>query len=220
MKNIFSTRQILITAGPTREPLDPVRYLSNHSSGEMGLTLAHHLSELGARVTVVLGPVSFPVPPGIEIVHVMTAREMSAAVKKLLVRSDAFIATAAVCDWRFNAVRRKKMKKGAAPSMSVRLVKNPDILADAGRWKKTMAAKTALVGFALETDSVEIHAKKKLLKKNLDLVIGNGPSSFGSAQIRPLWIEKSGRVRRFPEISKKALSSEIGRWLAASLPEK
>lgn len=217
MKRLLSSRHILLTAGPTREPLDPVRYLSNHSSGEMGLTLAATLAALGARVTVVLGPVARDLPRGVDIVRVETAREMSAAIRRRLPSCDAFIATAAVCDWRFAETRRRKLKKGAAAAMTLRLVKNPDILAEAGAWKARRSAGPLLVGFALETDSLDVHARRKLSEKNLDLVIGNGPSSFGSARIRPLWIERNGRARRLPVITKKALSSEIGRWLAAAL---
>jgi phosphopantothenoylcysteine decarboxylase/phosphopantothenate--cysteine ligase len=99
-------------------------------------------------------------------------------------------------------------------------VRNPDILSDAGKWKRAKGSGPILVGFALETDAQEVHAREKLAAKNLDLVIGNGPASFGSSQIRPLWIERDGNVRRLPEISKKALSSEIGHWLARTLPKK
>src|SRR5258708_3953427 len=100
MRRTSRSPRVLLTAGPTREPLDPVRYLSNHSSGEMGLTLAAALARAGAKVTVVLGPVSRPVPRGVDVVRVTTAREMAAAVRRRLTGSEAFISTAAVSDWR------------------------------------------------------------------------------------------------------------------------
>jgi phosphopantothenoylcysteine decarboxylase/phosphopantothenate--cysteine ligase len=214
MKRPLSALRVLLTAGPTREPLDPVRYLSNHSSGEMGLTLAARLAALGARVTVVLGPVSRARPRGVEVVDVETAREMNAAVTKRLPRADVFIATAAVCDWRFEKTHSSKMKKGRAVAMTVRLVKNPDILGEAGARKRRTGRGPLLVGFALETNALEAYARKKLVEKNLDLVIGNTPRSFGSRRITPLWIERNGPARRLPSMTKNALSSEIGRWLA------
>lgn len=207
-------RRILLTAGPTRESLDPVRYLSNHSSGEMGLVLAGRLAALGARVTVVLGPVSRARPAGIKIVDVESARQMSAAVKRRLAAADVFVATAAVCDWRFRTVHPRKMKKNGARELSVRLVRNPDILAEAGERKRRIGRGPLLVGFALETGALEARAKGKLRAKSLDLVIGNTPASFGSEAIKPLWIEKSGLVRRLPRMTKKALSSEIARWIS------
>jgi len=138
-------------------------------------------------------------------------------VRSEIKTSDAFVATAAVSDWRFADVRSQKMKKGAASSMTVRLLKNPDILANAGAFKRKSGKGPVLVGFALETRALEASSRKKLREKNLDLIIGNTPASFGSDRIRPLWIEKSGSLRRFPVMTKKALSSEIGRWLAAAL---
>ncbi len=203
--------RILITAGPTREPLDPVRYLSNHSSGEMGLALAAAFQRGGARVTVVLGPVARDVPRGLEVIPVMTALEMSTAVRRRLRSADVFIATAAVADWRPAKSHLMKMKKGSARGMTIRLVANPDILADAGRARGRRAL-PILVGFALETHDLSAQTAKKLSHKNLDLIIGNGPESFARPSIKPLWLERGGVARALPRLSKKALSSMIARW--------
>jgi len=214
-----SALRILITAGPTREPLDPVRYLSNHSSGEMGLSLAAAFARAGARVTVVLGPVSLPAPPGIGVVRVTTAREMSSAVRQRLPSCDAFIATAAVADWRPVAPRSSKIKKKGATFLTVRLAANPDILAEAGRWKGRRTT-PLLVGFALETRDLEKQASKKLARKNLDLIIGNGPDTFSRPTIKPLWLERGAAARSLPRRSKKALSSMIVRWVFRRLEAK
>jgi phosphopantothenoylcysteine decarboxylase / phosphopantothenate---cysteine ligase len=181
----------------------------------MGLTLAKELANQGARVTVVLGPVEKEIPPALSIIHVTTARDMSRAVRRHLKHSDAFIATAAVCDWRPRFVARQKMKKSSL-RLRLDLVRNPDILEDAGRWKGKKR-QLILVGFALETNQLDRRAIAKLKGKNLDLIIGNSPESFGSSSIRPLWIEKSGTKRRLGRITKKALSSRIARWLNGQL---
>jgi phosphopantothenoylcysteine decarboxylase / phosphopantothenate---cysteine ligase len=208
--------RFLLTAGPTQEPLDPVRYLSNHSSGEMGLALAEALAASGARVTLVLGPVARPVPGGVEVIRVVTARGMSAAVRRRLAAVDAFVSCAAVCDWRFERTFPSKMKKAGRRSLTMKLVSNPDILAQAGRWKGRRP-RPILVGFALETRNVEREARRKLAAKNLDLVIGNTPESFASPSIRPVWIERGAPAQTLPRMSKKALSSRISRWLAARI---
>lgn len=182
----------------------------------MGLSLARALVSAGARVTVVLGPVSLPAPRGAEVVAVTTARQMSNAVRRRLKSADAFVATAAVCDWRPRTVRAAKMKKGASHGLNLRLVPNPDILADAGKWKGRRP-KPILVGFALETGNIESESRRKLKSKNLDLIIGNSPESFSSRTIRPFWLERDGTALRLPRQSKKALSFRIGRWLAGKL---
>jgi phosphopantothenoylcysteine decarboxylase/phosphopantothenate--cysteine ligase len=210
----LARKNILITAGPTRESMDPVRYLTNPSSGAMGLALADVLSRRGAHVTLVLGPTCLPVPPkNIRTIRVVTALEMHAAVKKNLARSDAFIATAAVGDWRFQHPPSRKLKKGTARKRNVTLLRNPDILAEAGREKKKRKSFPLLIGFSLETENMEKFALKKLKAKNLDLIIGNGPRSFSSRTIRPLWAERSGERRRLPLMSKKNLALKIARWM-------
>ena len=198
-------RRILITAGPTREPMDPVRFLSNPSSGAMGIALAETLAARGVRVELVLGPTALRPSRRIKVFSVTTALEMAASVKKRVLRADAFIATAAVGDWRFSTVARKKLKKGAAKTMTVKLVRNPDILA---------AAKAPLkIGFALETGDLERNGLQKLREKNCDLLIANAPASFTSDRIRPAWIEKSGSVKRLPAMTKKSLARKIAQWL-------
>jgi phosphopantothenoylcysteine decarboxylase/phosphopantothenate--cysteine ligase len=194
--------------------MDPVRFLSNPSSGAMGLEIAKALQKEGARVTVVLGPTHLTYPSKIKILSVVTALQMQSAVKKNLRSSDAFIATAAVGDWRFARIANNKMKKNSAKSMSVTLVRNPDILAMAAR------RKLLTVGFALETQNEKKNALEKLRSKKLDLIIANGTDSFSSSSIRPLWIERSGVSKKFPSMSKKTLSRKIAQWLEKSWTKK
>lgn len=209
---------VLLTAGPTRERLDPVRFLTNPSTGAMGLAIAGALRKRGARVILVLGPVSLPVPAGIEVIRVESALQMERAVKRHLSRADAFVATAAVGDWRFAKVHRRKMKKGAAKAITLRLLKNPDILANAGAWRARRGRRTPLlVGFSLETHATRRFAERKLRRKKIDLIIGNSPASFGSPLIRPLWIERGARPLPLPAMSKKALARRLAGKLANAL---
>ena len=198
-------KKVLITAGPTREWMDPVRYLTNPSSGAMGISLAQTLARRGVRVTLVLGPTCLkPVGP-VEVIRVETALEMMAAVKKNGSNLDAFIGTAAVGDWRFVKTGKSKLKKSSKLGMTVRLLKNPDILASAHAPIK--------IGFALETEQLRKNGLKKLREKNADLLIANSPDSFSSSFIRPLWMEKTGLIRPLPRQSKEKLSQTIARWL-------
>lgn len=192
--------------------MDPVRYLTNPSSGAMGIELAKALHEKGARVVLVLGPTDLSLPRKIKTRRVVSAVQMQTVVKKNFQRCDAFIATAAVCDFRFEKVYHQKWKKGKTTFLRVRLKKNPDILAEAGK-SKGSSARPVLVGFSLETEKLERFASKKLNEKNLDLIIGNKPGSFGSRTIRPLWIEKGGLKRPLPPMTKRVLSKRIARWL-------
>ena len=160
--------RFVITAGPTREPLDPVRYLSNRSSGKMGYAVAAAAAALGARVTLVSGPVSLPPPAGVETVPVETAGEMQDAVVRALPGADVFIGAAAVADYRPAAAADRKIKKSEAP-MHVDLVPNPDILAQVA----ALDGRPLVVGFAAETNDVEANARKKLDAKGLDMIAAN-----------------------------------------------
>lgn len=170
-------KQILITAGPTLEPIDPVRYISNHSTGKMGFAIAEELAALDAQVTVVKGPTSFnPEVKGIKIIPVTSAQEMYDASVKAFPKADVAILAAAVSDYRPVSTHAQKMKKDE-DVLHVQLVKNPDILESLGK-KKTK--KQLLVGFALETEDELANAKKKLQKKNLDMIVLNSLRDKGA----------------------------------------
>ena len=169
---------ITITAGPTREPLDPVRYLSNHSSGKMGYALAEAAAALGARVTLISGPVALPCPAGVECLPVETAGEMHAAAQRLAPESDLFIGCAAVADYRAEAAAEHKIKKVEGEDvLTLRLVKNPDIIAAVAALPE--ASRPLVVGFAAETRDVERYARDKLARKGLDMVVANDVSREG-----------------------------------------
>ncbi len=160
---------VMITAGPTRESIDPVRYISNHSSGKMGFAIAEAAVESGANVVLVSGPVSLPTPDRVKRVDVVSAQDMYKAVHDELANVDVFVASAAVADYRPAEVAQQKLKKGENDIASIPLVKNPDIVASVA----ALEAKPFTVGFAAETHDVEAYAKQKLIKKNLDLIIAN-----------------------------------------------
>jgi phosphopantothenoylcysteine decarboxylase/phosphopantothenate--cysteine ligase len=172
--------RVLVTAGPTQEPLDPVRYLGNRSSGKMGFALAAEAARRGARVTLVAGPVALPTPYGLQRIDVTTARQMEQAVLAAAPDVDLAIMTAAVADFRPRQVAARKMKKSQGLPKSLELVENPDILAGL----RTAAATAVLVGFAAETDDLEGNARAKLAAKGADFLVANDVSrrdiAFGS----------------------------------------
>jgi len=170
-------RRVLVTAGPTREALDPVRFLSNRSSGRMGFALAEVGRDAGGRVTLVSGPVSLPAPPGVELVPVMTAEEMRREVLARLPETDALVLAAAVADYRVPNPERHKIKRGGNPHLTLKLEANPDIAAEVGRRKK---AGQVLVVFAAESRDLIANAKKKLVAKGADLIVANDISKAGS----------------------------------------
>ena len=162
---------LLLTAGPTREAIDPVRYISNHSSGKMGFALARAAAEMGAKVTLVSGPVNLETPMNVNRLNVSSTQEMLDAVMQQVHHSDIFIGCAAVCDYRTMDIADEKIKKSAT-EMSLALIRNPDILA-------TVAAcdtRPFTVGFAAETQDVERYAKDKLTRKKLDMIAANNVS--------------------------------------------
>ena len=162
---------ILVTAGPTHEPIDPVRYLANRSSGRQGFAIAAALARTGARVTLVAGPVTLPTPPGVTRIDVGTAREMAAAVEAAL-PADAAVMVAAVADWRVEATAQK-LKKGTDGPPVLHLVENPDILAGLAR---SPHRPRLLIGFAAETERVVEHATAKLARKGCDWIVANDVS--------------------------------------------
>ncbi|WP_110691492.1 bifunctional phosphopantothenoylcysteine decarboxylase/phosphopantothenate--cysteine ligase CoaBC [Salinicola halophyticus] len=214
-------KRVVITAGPTREALDPVRYLSNHSSGKMGYALAAACVERGASVSLVSGPVSLSTPPGVNRIDVTSATEMLAAVESQL-PCDLFIGCAAVADYRAAAVSEHKLKKTDADSgLTLELVRNPDIVA-------TIAARPDrpfTVGFAAETQDLETHAGSKLERKRLDLIVANDISregvGFGSDDnaVTLLWKQHDQTTRReLPAQAKATLAAVIVDHIVDRLP--
>lgn len=186
---------VTITAGPTREPLDPVRYLSNHSSGKMGYALAEAAAALGARVTLISGPVSLPCPAGVARIEVETALEMHEAAQRLAPESDLFIGCAAVADYRAESAAEHKIKKvEGEEELVLRLVKNPDIIA--GVAALPAESRPLVVGFAAETRDVERYARDKLARKGLDMIVANDVSreglGFGSDHNAALLLWRGG----------------------------
>lgn len=170
-------RKVLITAGPTHEPIDPVRYIGNRSSGKQGYALAEAAIALGAEVALVSGPVGLPIPPGVELINVETAREMLKAVQGEL-PCDMAIFCAAVADWRTEDNAQQKMKKdGSGNPPDLKLAENPDILKSVGHLKNHRPA--LVVGFAAETENVVDNARKKLTAKNADIIVANDVSDEG-----------------------------------------
>lgn len=206
----MTQRKILITAGPTREWMDPVRFLSNPSTGAMGIEVARAMKKSGFDVTLVLGPTMLAVPKNIKLIRIETALEMLAVVEKNIRGCFAFIATAAVGDWRFAQTSSTKLKRGRSQSATIRLVSNPDILSWVGKNKSKRPS--VVVGYALETDKTKENALKKLREKNLDLIIANNPTSFGSKNIGGLWIE-TDLIRSFRAGSKAQLAKQLASWI-------
>lgn len=170
-------KRLLITAGPTFEPIDPVRGITNHSSGKMGFAIARAAAEQGAQVTLVAGPVHLPTPRGVQRINVMTAQQMFDTVLPLAPQHDVFVATAAVADWRPASLAEHKIKKeGKKLTPSFELTENPDILAAVA----SLARPPYCVGFAAESEHLLEHARAKLQRKRVPLIVGNlGPATFG-----------------------------------------
>lgn len=174
---VLAGRKVLITAGPTFEPIDPVRGITNHSSGKMGFALARAAQEAGADVTLVAGPVHLPTPQGVRRIDVMTAQQMHDVVLPAAAQHEVFIATAAVADWRPATQSDQKIKKeGKKVAPTFALTENPDILAAVA----ALPRPPYCVGFAAESEQLLTHARAKLQRKRIPLIIGNlGPATFG-----------------------------------------
>lgn len=199
---------ILITAGPTREPLDPVRFISNRSSGKMGYSLAEAASLRGARVLLVSGPVNLPAPEGVELIPVQTALEMHAAVMEHLPEASIVIKSAAVADYHLANVPRQKVKK-TAMRLSLELDPTPDILAELGRRKSGQL----LVGFAAETENLIPEARRKLVTKGCDMVVANLVSQEGIGFESDLnevsIVSRTGETVALPRGTKRKLADLI-----------
>jgi len=164
----------VITAGPTREAIDPVRYISNHSSGKMGYAIAHAALRAGAQVTLISGPVNIPAPAGCELIQVTSAEQMHQQALTYVPKATTFVACAAVADYRVANIADEKIKKDNE-RMQISLIKNHDIVADVAN----LANKPFIVGFAAETQNVEHYARGKLMRKNLDLIAANDVAKAG-----------------------------------------
>jgi len=214
--------RILVTAGPTREAIDPVRFISNRSSGRMGYAIAAAAAGRGHEARLISGPVALAAPHGVRVARVTTAAEMFKAVKEQAAWCDALIMAAAVCDWRPATASRTKLKKAGIPrSHSLPLRRTADILQGvAGR-----KGRRIFVGFAAETGNLLAEARRKLKLKKLDLIVANNVSlpdaGFEANTNRALFVEGGGDHRQLPLMTKRALAREIIRWVedAAARPD-
>ncbi|HET7710974.1 MAG TPA: bifunctional phosphopantothenoylcysteine decarboxylase/phosphopantothenate--cysteine ligase CoaBC [Thermoanaerobaculia bacterium] len=203
-------RRILVTAGPTREPIDPVRYLSNRSSGKMGYAIAEAAHRRGATVTLVSGPTSIPLPPGVVVKRIDTAHELRDAVMERLQECDVVIKAAAVADFTPKVPARQKMKKeNAGDELHLELQRTPDVLAEIG----ALPRRPLVVAFAAETDSVEENARGKLERKNADLIVANDVSDstigFDSDQNEVMIIARGGAATHVPKAPKLVIAHRI-----------
>ena len=217
-RGLLTGKRVFITAGPTREALDPVRYISNHSSGKMGYALAEAAINAGAQVTLISGPVNLPAPPRCERLMVESAEQMLEASLKGIDQCDIFIASAAVADYRPAAIAEHKMKKGKEEIMELHLVKNPDIVATVA----AQESKPFTVGFAAETRDVISYAQGKLVRKNLDLIIANDVSrsdiGFNSDDNAVSVISRN-HVEPLPLSSKRQLAGKLIEMIASAEAE-
>ncbi|MFN3583920.1 bifunctional phosphopantothenoylcysteine decarboxylase/phosphopantothenate--cysteine ligase CoaBC [Phenylobacterium sp.] len=207
-------RRAIVTAGPTAEPIDPVRLITNRSSGKQGYAIARALADLGAEVTLVSGPTALPAPAGVTRVDVETARQMLAACEAAL-PADIAVCVAAVADWRPESLGDRKVKKGEGGPPPIALVENPDILATLSKAK---ARPKLVVGFAAETHDVEAYAKAKLAKKGCDWIVANDVSvagTMGGDDNAVAIVSKSG-IERW----ERAPKAEVARRLAARIAEE
>ena len=216
---VLAGRRVLISAGPTFEAIDPVRGITNLSSGKMGFALARAARDAGAQVTLVAGPVHLTGPRGVQRIDVLTALEMDSACRALADHVDVFIATAAVADWRPAIAQAQKIKKqgdGQVPGLA--FVENPDILAAIAASERARSGALYCVGFAAESQDVEAQAKAKRLRKGVPLLVGNiGPATFGKDDNALVLIDGEGTLE-MPRNSKQALARMLVGEIAKRLP--
>jgi phosphopantothenoylcysteine decarboxylase / phosphopantothenate---cysteine ligase len=207
-------RRAIVTAGPTAEPIDPVRVLTNRSSGKQGYAIAQALAELGAQVTLVSGPTALSAPAGVDRVEVETARDMLAACEAAL-PADIAVCVAAVADWRPELQGTSKIKKGPGGPPAIALVENPDILATLSKGK---ARPKLVIGFAAETDDVEAHAQAKLGRKGCDWIVANDVSIAGTmgGDQNAVAIVSAGGIERWDRMAK----GDVARRLAARIAKE
>lgn len=217
----LSGKKIIVTSGPTHEPIDPVRYIANRSSGKQGHAIAAALVALGADVRLVTGPVRLPDPKGATVTHVESAREMLAAVETSL-PADAAVMVAAVADWRPASEAGQKMKKGADGPPALGLTENPDILATIG---KHAQRPYLVVGFAAETQNVEANAQAKLARKGADFIVANDVSADSGVNAKGVFGGDRNKVRivardhvdAWPEMTKDEVAARLAELIAEKL---
>jgi len=202
--------KILVTAGPTRERLDDIRFISNLSTGRMGYAVADCAAKRGYKVTLISGPTNIAPPGGVKFIEIEDARQMEREVKKNIKKADCLFMTSAVCDWRPEArVHGKIKKERLGKKISIKLVKNPDILAGVSGDKDGKI----LIGFALESESLLTNAKKKLKAKRLDLIVANSArhkkSPFGHGKTDVTFIDNRGNVKNIRHATKKKVAKEL-----------
>ncbi len=214
---VLCGQRLLITAGPTFESIDPVRGITNHSSGKMGFAMARAAAEAGAEVTLVAGPVHLPTPRGVRRIDVMSALQMHDAVLPLALQHNVFVATAAVADWRLASLSQHKIKKeGKKVAPTFELTENPDILAAVA----ALPNAPYCVGFAAESENLLEHARAKLLRKRIPLIIGNlGPSTFGRDD-NALLVVDATEQRHLPAHGGTADKLVLARELMAELAHR
>ncbi len=214
----LSGRHVIVTAGPTHEPIDPVRYIANRSSGKQGYAIAHAAAAAGADVTLVAGPVSLADPPDVKVVKVESAREMLAAVEAAL-PADVAIFAAAVADWRVAEAGTQKIKKGEGDVPQLKLTENPDILATVAH--RTSQRPALVIGFAAETEHVIEHARAKLERKGCDWIIANDVSPatgiMGGDRSSVHIVTRAG-VESWPNQAKQDVADALVARIAAALP--
>ncbi|MFN3674060.1 MAG: phosphopantothenoylcysteine decarboxylase, partial [Bosea sp. (in: a-proteobacteria)] len=206
-------RHVLVTSGPTHEPIDPVRYIANRSSGKQGHAIAAAAAAAGARVTLVSGPVTVPDPEGVTTIHVESAREMLAAVERSLPAEIAIFA-AAVADWRVANAAPEKLKKGAAGQPALALVENPDILRSVAL--RETGRPPLVVGVAAETEPVIAHARAKLARKGCDLIVANDVGGTGvmGGDANTVHLVSTEGVETWPTLPKEAVAQRLVAHLA------
>lgn len=216
-RSLLKGKTVLITAGPTVEAIDPVRYLSNHSSGKMGYALAEAALNVGAKVILVSGPVSLPAPSGAEVLSVMSTQEMHDTVLVNLDRADIVIKAAAVSDYRPTEILPQKRKKHT-DNWEIELIKNPDIAYEVGKRKRQ---DQLLIGFAAETENIERYAREKLEKKNMDFIIANNVLEEGagfSVDTNAVMVYgKQGHIHAYPVMPKRQLAEKLIQWIGEQL---
>ncbi|QKR99960.1 bifunctional phosphopantothenoylcysteine decarboxylase/phosphopantothenate--cysteine ligase CoaBC [Sphingomonas sp. CL5.1] len=207
-------RHVLVTAGPTHEPIDPVRYIANRSSGKQGFAIAGALARLGARVTLVAGPVALPTPHGVERIDVETAREMAAAVEHSL-PADAAVMVAAVADWRAEDAAAQKIKKAGGGTPTLRLAENPDILATLAHGTRRPRL---VIGFAAETEKVLDHAAAKRARKGADWIVANDVSGdVMGGDANTIHIVTVDGVEDWERLPKEAVAARLAERIAEAL---
>ena len=213
-------KTVMITAGPTREAIDPVRYISNHSSGKQGYALAAAAADAGAQVILISGPTHLPVPDRVELIKVISAQDMHEAVQARIALTDVFIGVAAVADYRPKLVQQHKIKKdqNGHRTLTLELVENPDVIAEVAM----RTDKPFTIGFAAETEHVEAYARKKLIDKNLDMIVANNVANTDigfNSDVNAITVYFRDRAVDLPMMSKRALSEHLVELIALRLSE-